>query len=127
MSETQLTEKQKRLLAEKKQHEAQGTMKPFNSTVFDVGIPARVHYPNKKDANGKTIYEGEGDKRRAVKSEKPDGYAMEFAVFGQQQFVQVVMPKALSVIPGESYKVTGFGYDMGTHFYIKQEPHVRNC
>lgn len=112
-----------RLLAEKKQQEEKGSMKPFNATVIDVGIPARKHFPSLKDANGKTITDEKGF---AKKSEKSDGYAVTLAVFGQRQFVQMVFPKPVSLTPTKAYTASGFGFDLGTNFYIKSEPRLHN-
>lgn len=117
---------EQRLLLEKQRQEKQGTMIPFDHTVIEVGIPVRPHFPNIKDSEGKTVYEEVDGQRRAKKSDKSDGYSYTFAVFGQRQFVQVVLPKKVKLEPARPYKVTGFGYDMGMNFYIKQEPKVTN-
>lgn len=118
----ELNQEQK-LLAEKKQQEKQGTMVPFNSTVIDVGIPVREHYPNLKDSSGKTIKDERG---YAKKADKSDGFAVTLAVFGKHQFVQLVFAKQVSLVPGRAYKASGFGYDVGEDFYVKQEPRLQN-
>ena len=122
-SQTQPLSQEQRLLAEKKLQEEKGSMKPFNATCIDVGIPVRKHFPNLKDADGKTITDEKG---YAKKAEKSDGYAVTLAVFGQPQFVHLVFPKPVNLVPAKAYKASGFGYDMGAHFYVKDEPRVRN-
>lgn len=112
-----------RLMAEKKQQEEKGSMKPFNAIVIDVGIPVRKHFPSLKGADGKTITDEKG---YAKKSEKSDGYAVTLAVFGQHQFVQLIFSKPVSLTPTKAYKASGFGYDMGENFYIKDEPRLHN-
>lgn len=117
---------EQRLLLEKQRQEKQGTMVPFNHTVIEVGIPVREHFPNIKDGDGKTVYEEVDGQRRAKKSDQSDGFSYTFAVFGQKQFVQVVLPKKVKLEPARPYRVTGFGYNLGMNFYIKQEPKVTN-
>ncbi len=114
---------EQRLMAEKQKQEKQGTMVPFSGTVIDVGIPIRKHFANLKDANGKTVKDNRGF---AKKSEQSDGYAITLAAFGKKQFVQLILPKPVTLKPAMAYTVTGFGYDLGENFYIKQEPHIRN-
>ena len=114
---------QNRLLAEKKTQEKQGSMKPFNSTVIDVGIPVREHFPNLKDRDGKTIKD---DRGFAKKSDQSDGFSYTFAVFGQAQFVHLVLKKKMEFAPTQPFKASGFGYDMGSNFYIKQEARLVN-
>ena len=114
---------EQRLLAEKKKQEGKGSMKPFNATVIDVGIPVRKHFPTLKDADGKTITDEKG---YAKKAEKSDGYSVTLAVFGQHQFVQLVFPKPVTLKPATAYKASGFGYDMGENFYVKDEPRLHN-
>lgn len=112
-----------RLLAEKQKQEKQGTLKAFNATVIDVGIPVREHFPSLKDSAGKTVKDERG---YAKKADRSDGYAYTLAVFGQQQFVHIVLAKNVELQPAKPYKISGFGYDMGQNFYIKQEPHLKN-
>lgn len=114
---------EQRLMAEKQKQEKQGTMVPFNATVIDVGIPTRQHFASLKDAAGKTVKD---DRGFAKKSKQSDGYSLTLVVFGKKQFVQLVLPKPVNLKPATAYTVTGFGYDMGENFYIKQEPHIRN-
>ena len=114
---------EQRLLAEKQKQEKQGTMVAFNATVIDVGIPAREHFPNLRNAEGKTIKDEKGF---AKKAEKSDGYSITLAVFGKKQFVQLVLAKPINLKPATAYTVSGFGYDLGENFYIKQEPRIRN-
>lgn len=123
MTENTNLSQEQRLLAEKKKQEQQGTMVPFNSTVIDVGIPIREHFPNLRNSEGKTIKDERGFAR---KSEKSDGYSVTLAVFGKKQFVQLVLPKPVGLKPATAYVVSGFGYDLGENFYIKQEGHIRN-
>ena len=64
-SQTQPLSQEQRLLAEKKLQEEKGSMKPFNATCIDVGIPVRKHFPNLKDADGKTITDEKGYAKKA--------------------------------------------------------------
>lgn len=112
-----------KLLAEKKKLENVGSMTAINAVAIDVGIPARKHYPNLKNAEGKTIKDERG---YAKKSDKPDGYTATLAVFGKTQFVHLVMSKPVSLQPGTAYRVTGMGYDLRDHFYVKADGHISN-
>ena len=114
---------EQRLLVEKKKQEEQGSMTAFNGIVVDVGIPSRKHFPTLKDADGKTVLDERG---YAKKADKSDGYSITLAVFGKQQFVQLIFPKPVSLKPATAYRASGFGYDMGENFYIKQEPQLHN-
>lgn len=124
MSEsTRNTSQVERLLAEKKKQEEQGSMVAFNGIVVDVGIPARKHFPSLKDVNGKTVLDERG---YAKKSDKSDGYSITLAVFGKQQFVHLIFSKPVNLKPATAYTASGFGYDMGENFYIKDEPNLHN-
>ena len=112
-----------RLLAEKQKQEKQGALKAFNATAIDVGIPVVPHYPSLKGADGKTLKD---DRGYAKKSNQTDGFSYTLAVFGQRQFVHLVLAKKMELTPASPYKVSGFGYDMGSNFYVKQEPRLIN-
>lgn len=114
---------EQKLMAEKQKQERQGTMVPFNAVVVDVGIPIREHFPNLRDSAGKTLKDERGF---AKKADKPDGYSVTLAVFGKKQFVQLVFPKKIALVPARAYKASGFGYDLGENFYVKQEPRLTN-
>lgn len=107
-----------KLLEEKKKQEKQGSLKPFNSTVIDTGVPVREHFPNLRGADGKVLKDERGYNK---KGDKSDGFMYTLAVFGQPQFVRVVLSKKIELTPAKPYKVSGFGYDMGPNFYIEQE------
>ena len=79
-----------RLMAEKQKQEKQGSLKAFNATVIDCGIPVIPHYPNLKGSDGKTIKDERGF---AKKSDKSDGFSYTLAVFGRKQFVHLVLSK----------------------------------
>ena len=123
MVEQQVQSQEQRLMAEKQKQEKRGMLVPFNGIVIDIGIPIREHYPSLKDANGKTLKDERG---YAKKADKPDGYAIILATFGKKQFVQMVFPKKVSLVPAKAYRASGFGIDMGENFYVKQDPHLTN-
>lgn len=56
-----------RLMAEKQKQEKQGSLKAFNATVIDCGIPVIPHYPNLKGSDGKTIKDERGFAKRVIK------------------------------------------------------------
>ena len=62
----------------------------------------------------------------AKKADQADGYTVTLAVFGKIQFVHLVMSKPVSLQPGTAYRVTGMGYDMRDHFYVKADGHISN-
>lgn len=123
MVEQQVQSQEQRLMAEKQKQEKRGMLVPFNGIVIDIGIPIREHYPSLKDANGKTLKDERG---YAKKADKPDGYAITLATFGKKQFVQMVFSKKVSLVPAKAYRASGFGFDMGENFYVKQDPHLTN-
>lgn len=112
-----------KLQALKKQQETAGSMTSFAAAAIDVGIEPREHFPNLKDASGKTLKDERG---YAKKSETSDGWAHTLAVFGKKQFVEVVLPKKLDLMPAHAYYITGFGYDMRENFYIRRDPKIKN-
>lgn len=112
-----------KLMAEKKKLESTGNMTALNAIVIDCGIPARKHYPNLKNAEGKTIKDERG---YAKKADKADGYTITLATFGKAQFVHLVMSKPVNLKPGTAYRVTGMGYDMRDHFYVKADGNISN-
>ena len=112
-----------KLMAEKKKLESTGNMTALNTIAIDCGIPARKHYPSLKNAEGKTIKDARG---YAKKADQADGYTVTLAVFGKIQFVHLVMSKPVSLQPGTAYRVTGMGYDMRDHFYVKADGHISN-
>lgn len=120
MSEVNQTQK---LLAEKKKIETTGSMTALNAIAIDCGIPARKHYPTLKNAEGKTIKD---DRGYSKKSDKSDGYTLTLAIFGKMQFVHLVMSKPVTLQPGVAYRVSGIGYDMRDHFYVKREGKISN-
>lgn len=123
MAENTNLSQSQRLIAEKKKQEDQGNMQAFNAIVVDVGIPTRKHFPSLKGTDGKTILDERG---YAKKSEESDGYSVTLAVFGRQQFVHLVFQKPVNLKPATAYRASGFGYDLGQNFYIKQDPHLSN-
>lgn len=78
------------------------------AVVFMGGEP-KEHYPNKKDANGKTIKDS---KKRAIKEEVSDGWSYYFSEYGTANKVMVVLPERKELTPLEGYLVTGLGYNM---------------
>lgn len=123
MTEKSTNSIQNRLVAEKQKKEKEGSLKSFNQTVIDVGIPVRQHFPSLKDAQGKALKDERGYNKKADQS---DGYSYVLAVFGQAQFVHLVLPKKMELTPAHPYKASGFGYDMGSNFYVKEEPRLMN-
>lgn len=114
---------ERRLLAEKKKQAEQGSMTAFNAVAIEVGIPVRPHFPSLKDKNGKTIKDENG---YAKKSERSDGFSYVLAVFGKQQFVHVVLQKQINLKPACAYSISGYGFDIGKDFYVKEDAHIRN-
>ena len=123
MTENTTLSQEQRLLAEKQKNEKQGTMVALNATAIDIGIPCRQHFPSLKNPEGKTMKDENG---YAKKSDKSDGYTVTLALFGKAQFVHLVFPKPVNLKPACAYTVSGFGYDLGRDFYVKQEGRIRN-
>lgn len=110
-----------KLLAEKKKIEHAGNMSALNGIAIDCGIPVREHFPSLKNSEGRTIKDSRG---YAKKAEKSDGYTVTLAMFGKTQFVHLVLAKPVSLKPGTAYRVSGLGYDMRDHFYVKEDGRI---
>lgn len=106
-----------KLSAVAEQEKKRSNKQILSAVVLYLGADVTQHFPKLKDENGQTIKDEKGNDRR---SETFDGFTHTFSEVGTSKIVKVVCPKKLNLEMLTAYRVSGFGYSMGSMLYIDE-------